>query len=206
MLSASVAAQNIYDEYKWEDRDKWQQPEKIIKHLALNKGDAVADIGSHQGYMSVKLSKVVGKEGKVFAVDVDQYQLTRLEENMTKRDISNVTTTVSESDDPKLPSNTLNAVLILDTYHEIDAYEVVLKKLHLALKTGGRLVISDPVANDRRGKARDDQTAKHELGMDFAIQEVKAAGFSVLFTKDPYIDRTAPKGDKLWIVVAEKKG
>lgn len=146
ITSLTVVAQNIYSESKWEERDKWQQVEKIIALLKLDEGSRVADIGSHQGYMTVKLSAEVGAAGKVFAVDVDQYQLDNLRTNLESRAITNVEVVKGDYDDPHLPENELDAVLILDTYHEIDDYMTVLGHIKNALKVGGLLVIAEPVS------------------------------------------------------------
>ncbi len=199
-----IQAQNIYSEYKWEERDRWQKPEKIIELLAIRAGDVVADIGCHQGYMTVKLSKELGETGLVYAVDIDNFQLSKLKENLRKREITNVRPILSLPDDPKLVANSCDAILILDTYHEIEAYKKVLLGLKNALKPSGRLVICDPVAEARRGLSREQQTARHELDMSYAVQELEEVGFRILSKKDPFLDRSEPKGDVLWAVVAVK--
>ncbi len=200
----AVVAQNIYSESKWAERDKWQQPERIIGLLKIGKGSSVADIGSHQGYMTVKLAAAVGAVGKVYAVDVDQYQLDNLKENLASREITNVEVIKGDYDNPHLPENELDAVLILDTYHEIDDYMTVLEHISKALRNGGLLVIAEPVSDERRGLPRDQQTARHEIDYKWVEEELMEAGFEIKYSKDPFIDRTEPKGDKLWAVVAQK--
>ena len=204
LLFCSVEAQNIYSEYKWAERDEWQQPEKIIDLLRVAEGSVVADIGCHQGYMTVKLSRVVGEKGKVLAVDIDTYQLSRLRENLEKRKIENVEVIEGKTDDPLLGSETCDAILILDTYHEIEDYEEVLAAAKRALRPYGRLVICDPIATANRGKDRSSQTRKHELSLKYARQEMEMAGFEIAFQQDPFIDRMDPKGDVLWAIVGVK--
>ena len=41
--------------------------------------------------------------------------------------------------------------------------------------------------------------------MSYAIADLKKAGFKVLKAEDPFVDRTKEKGDKMWMIVAEKK-
>ncbi len=202
--SFTVVGQNIYSESKWEERDTWQQAERIIALLKLQEGSKVADIGSHQGYMTVKLSAEVGADGKVYAVDVSDYQLDNLRTNLEARDITNVEVIKGDYDDPHLPENTLDAVLILDTYHEIDDYMTVLGHIKAALKAGGLLVIIEPVSEERRGLPRDEQTARHEIDYKWVEAELIEAGFEIKYTQDPFLDRTEPKGDKLWAVVSTK--
>jgi len=48
------------------------------------------------------------------------------------------------------------------------------------------------------------QEGKHELGMNFALDDLRKAGFVIVKQQDPFVDRTAEKGDKMWLIVAEK--
>lgn len=195
---------NIYTENAWKERDQWQRPEDIVKWLQLTKGSNVADIGSHEGYMTVKLASKVGVEGKVFAVDVLQNRLNLLADHLKERGIVNVITIKGDYDNPHLEPNSLNGALIIDTYHEMDNHDDMLSHIKLALKLGGRLVVCEPIATDRKTLSRSEQERKHELGMNFALQDLQKAGFKIVFKQDPYIDREKIKGDKMWIIVASK--
>ncbi|MEQ8425172.1 MAG: methyltransferase domain-containing protein, partial [Cyclobacteriaceae bacterium] len=93
---------NIYTENAWADRDKWQRADDIIEKLALGEGSSVADIGCHEGYMTLKLARTVGRSGKVFAVDVQQSRLDKLDTNLKELRLSNVTTIKGDYDNPHL--------------------------------------------------------------------------------------------------------
>lgn len=108
-------------------------------------------------------------------------------------------------DNPKLPLNMLDAVIILDTYHEMDDHDKILQHIKASLKPGGRLVICEPIAEERRTLNREDQEKKHELGMNYALDDLQKAGFSIIKKLDPYVDRSKEKGDKMWLIVAAKK-
>ncbi|MEO5975619.1 MAG: methyltransferase domain-containing protein [Chryseolinea sp.] len=207
MLSFSAFAQdqwkNVYKESAWQERDAWQKPDELIKRLNIKEGSKVADIGCNEGYMTVKLSKIVGA-GKVYAVDVNQSKLDALQDHLKARNINNVLTIKGDYDDPKLETNSLDAVIILDTYHEMDDHDKILIKVKSALKTDGRLVVCEPIAESREKLDRAQQESKHELAMNFALKDLQKAGFHILFQKDPFVDRTKIKGDKMWIIVATK--
>ncbi len=195
---------NIYSERAWVERDQWQKAEEIIGYLKLQKGSVVADVGSHEGYMTVKLAATVGKKGKVYAVDVDQGKLDKLRKRLDERSLSQAIPTKGSYDNPNLPAE-VDAVLILDAYHEMDAYEAMLGHIRKALKSGGRLVICEPIAETRQKADRKEQTRKHELAMAYALEDLHKAGFGIVFQQDPFIDREKVKGDKMWIIVAEKR-
>lgn len=208
LLSLTVQAQdpykNIYSAHAWKERDAWQKPDELIKLLKIGPGSQAADIGCHEGYMTFKLSKVVGRTGKVYAVDVEDSKVKKVQSLAAESKIQNVTAIKGDYDDPKLPLNSLDAVIILDTYHEMDDHDEILRHILRALKPGGRLLVCEPIAESRRNSKRSEQEAKHELGMSFALDDLKKAGFKISFQKDPYVDRTKEKGDKMWVVLAEK--
>jgi len=195
---------NIYTQNAWKERDQWQQADNIIGHLNLKQGDKVGDIGSHEGYMTMKLTKVVGRTGKVYAVDVQQNRLDKLNGILKDEGVTNVTTIKGDYDNPHLPLNTLAGAIIIDTYHEMDDHDDMLRHIKAALKMGGRLIICEPIATNRRNWSRAEQERRHELGMNYALEDLQKAGFKIVFKKDPYIDREKIKGDKMWLIVAEK--
>lgn len=196
---------DVYSEKTWEERDHWQRAAEIIRELAIKPGGKVADVGCHEGYMTVKLSGLVGTSGKVYAVDVNQSKLDKLNSNITSRNITNVEMIKGDYDNPKLPLNMLDAVIILDTYHEMDDHDKILQHIKAALKPGGRLVLCEPIAEERRTLNRVDQEKKHELGMNYALDDLQKAGFSIIKKQDPFVDRSKEKGDKMWLIVAAKK-
>lgn len=195
---------NVYTQSAWAERDKWQKADELIRQLTIKTGSNVADIGSHEGYMTVKLSSVVGNTGRVYAVDVEQSKLDKLKDHLLKKNITNVALIKGDDDNPKLPVNSLDAVIILDTYHEMDDHDKILLHIKSALKRGGRLVLCEPIADERRKLTREDQERKHELGMSFALEDLQKAGFTILKQQDPFVDRSKEKADKMWLIVAVK--
>ena len=209
VCSLSAAGQdqwkNIYRESAWEERDTWQRPGDIIELLKIKEGSTVADIGCHEGYMTIKLSLEVKTKGVVYAVDVEQDKLDLLKKHLADRKINNVRLVKGDYDNPKLPANSLDAAIILDTYHEMDDHNKILDHIKTALKNGGRLILCEPNAEARKKLTRSEQEKRHELGMNFALEDLKKAGFEIVLEKDPFVDRSKVKGDMMWIVVAQKK-
>jgi ubiquinone/menaquinone biosynthesis C-methylase UbiE len=201
---AQDAYKNIYSSHAWKERDKWQRADELIRLMDISSGSQVGDIGCHEGYMSFKLSKVVGSSGKVHAVDVDESVLRKIRKSVEESNVTTIEVIKGDYDDPKLPPGKLDAVIILDTYHEMDDHDRILQHVKSALKTGGKLVICEPIAEQRRKLPREDQEKKHELGMKYALEDLKKAGFKIDYQKDPFIDRTKEKGDKMWVIVGVK--
>ncbi len=204
-LSAQDQWKNVYTESAWTDRDKWQKADELIRQLNIKSGSKVADVGCHEGYMSFKLAKAVGENGIVYAVDTEQGKLDKLKSHSENRNVRNIMLIKGDYDDPKLPLNTFDAVIIVDTYHEMKDHDEILRHIFASLKTGGRLVLCEPIADERRNIERADQERKHELGIGYAIDDLKKAGFNIVKQQDPFVDRTKEKGDKMWLLVAAKK-
>ncbi|HEU5291091.1 MAG TPA: methyltransferase domain-containing protein [Cyclobacteriaceae bacterium] len=208
LISTTLFAQdpwkNVYTQNAWQERDSWQKPQELLKQLNIRDGSTVADIGCHEGYMTMKLSKVVGAKGKVFAVDIEQSKLSKLKDHLSERKIVNVELVKGDEDNPKLSGHLLDAAIILDTYHEMDDHDSILQHVKVALKPGGRLVICEPIADERKSKSRSDQEARHELSMNYVLDDLTKAGFQIIYKKETFVDRTKVKGDNMWIVVAQK--
>ena len=196
---------DVYRESAWEQRDTWQRPTEIIKKLAIGQGGKVADIGCHEGYFSLKLAKEVGDNGRVYAVDVSRDKIEKLKKHLEDKSITNVSAILGEENNPKLPTGALDAVLIVDTYHEMDAHDDILKSIRNSLKPKGRLVVCEPISAARTDLSRADQEKKHELGMNFALEDLKKAGFRILVQEESFVDRLKEKGDKMWLIVCEKQ-
>lgn len=196
---------NVYTQSGWAERDHWQRTDELIQLLKLKEGGVVADVGCHEGYMTFKLSKAVGHAGKVYAVDVEEERLEKLKKHAASQKVQNVVTVKGEYDNPKLPTGILDGIVIIDTYHEMDHHDEILRHLKNSLKKGGRLLICEPIADDRRNDSRSDQEKRHELGMRYALEDLIKAGFKIITQQDPFIDRERVKGDKMWLIVAEKQ-
>lgn len=204
LASAQDPWKNIYSQHAWAERDKWQKADELISLLKIKQGSHVADVGSHEGYMTFKLARKVGSKGVVYAVDLDQGKLDKIKQRATENNIGQIRTIKGRDDDPLLPVNALDAVLILDTYHEMDDHDDILQHIKASLKMGGRLLLCEPIADSRRSLSRTEQEQKHELALEFALDDLKKAGFEIVYQKDKYINRAKEKGDNMWVIVAEK--
>lgn len=196
---------NIYSQHAWEARDKWQKPDELMRLMKVAPGSQVADVGCHEGYMTFKLAREVGANGVVYAVDVEAGKIEKVRKRAAENNITQIKVIKGDYDDPRLPGENLDAVIILDTYHEMDDHDEILRHIRNSLKRNGRLVICEPIADSRRKLSRVEQERKHELGMGYALADLKKAGYKILYQLDNFIDRTKEKGDKMWVIVAVKE-
>ena len=130
------------------ERDQEEEPDLGLRLLKVAKGSTVGDVGAGSGYMSLRLAKIVGPQGKVYAVDVQQGMLQLLQQNATKAKVANVVPVLGAYDDPKLPAGELDLIIMVDVYHEFSQPQRMLQRMHEALKPGGRLALFEYRAED----------------------------------------------------------
>lgn len=193
-----------YTKKEWEERDTWMDLELIFEKAGLEEGMVIADIGCHEGYLTIHLAKAVGPTGKVYAEDVNSSRLETLEENLNSAHLENVTVIYGDYDDPKLPENSFDIIFIIDTYHEIYEYQKVLGHVYRSLRQDGRLVILEKLKDKVRGKSRQAQAYGHSLAPKYVKAELKEANFTVLDQVLDHGDWENNPEKQMWFVVATK--
>jgi len=201
-LSFSTYAQ--YNVDSWHSRDQWQKVPELFKALNLKPGDKVADVGCHKGYMTIHLAKKVGKTGKVYAVDLDDYKLVALDKEAKKRGLNHIKTIQGKPNDPLLPTATLDAIIMIDTYHEVAKPIKFLKKLKKALKPGGRVVIVETIRTYRKHLSRKEQLEKHNLDIGFVRFDFKKAGLNLGVSAYPFTKWKNKEEQWMWYLAGIK--
>ena len=123
------------------DRDAWQKPELIMDALGIGEGSVVADLGAGGGWFTVRLARRVGPNGLVFAQDVQRQMLEAIKRRVGREGLRNVEYVQGSFDDPRLPRGRLDAVLIVDAYHELANPIALLRNVSASLKPTGRICI-----------------------------------------------------------------
>ena len=121
------------------DRDAWQKPDLVMDALGIGERSVVADVGAGGGWFTVRLARRVGPNGIVYAQDVQQQMLDSISRRMVREGFSNVVYIRGERLDPRLPEGKLDAVLMVDTYHEFENPVALLRGALASLKPTGRV-------------------------------------------------------------------
>ena len=122
------------------DRDAWQRSEQVMDKLRIGDGSAVADLGAGAGWFTMRLANRVGPNGIVYAEDVQPQMIEAINRRTARAQLRNVKTVLGTLSDPRLPAP-VDAVLIVDAYHEMDQPVVMLANVAASLKPGGRIGI-----------------------------------------------------------------
>jgi ubiquinone/menaquinone biosynthesis C-methylase UbiE len=123
------------------EREEEENPDLAMRLIRVQRGQTVADLGAGSGYYTRRLARAVGNAGKVYAVDIQQGMLDLLQANLAREKITNVVSVLGAVDDPRLPADSVDLILLVDVYHEFGQPQTMLQRMKMALKTGGRLVL-----------------------------------------------------------------
>jgi ubiquinone/menaquinone biosynthesis C-methylase UbiE len=157
------------------ERESEESPTKAIQALDIKPGMTVCDLGAGSGYYTVRMSRLVGPTGKVYAVDIQPKMLQILERRLKSAKIDNVVPVLSSEDDPKLPPKSQDLILLVDVYHEFARPQLMLKKLREALKDDGRLVLLEFRKEDASVPIR----LEHKMSVAEVKMELEPEGFRV---------------------------
>jgi predicted methyltransferase len=186
---------------EWRQRDRWQRPAEVMDVLGVTRGAAVADVGAGDGYFTLHLARRVGPAGRVYAVDLRESELEAIRRRARQDRLAQVETVRGEPGDPRLPPDTLDAALVVNTYHEMAEHDAMLQGLWRALRPGGRLGIIDKVAEP--GQPREAYAARHAIPADLVRRDAERQGFRFVREAQGF-NRPRGGGEAWYYLVFEK--
>ena len=127
---------------KWdEDRDKWQQPEKVLDVIGIRPGMKVGEPGAGRGYYTFRLASRVGPTGKIYANDIVEKDLKHIDKRAKEEGYTNIVTIKGEVEDPLFPEGELDIVFMSYVLHDLERPVPFLKNLKASFKPGAPLAI-----------------------------------------------------------------
>ena len=163
------------------DRDLWQRPDQIMDAMGIADASIVADIGAGSGWFTIRLARRVGPRGLVYAEDVQKEMITALSRRVGREGLNNVEPVLGLNNDPRLPAK-VDAVLVVDAYHEIEDRVAMLSSLARALKPQGRIGVVD-FKLDGTGPG---PSAEERVSPDVVVKDAEKAGLR-LIRQEPFL-------------------
>ncbi len=155
------------------ERESEEHPDEALDAIGIQRGSTVADIGAGVGYFTWRLASRVGAKGIVYGEDIQQAMLDMLTKNMATRHITNVHPVLGTMEDPKLPKDSLDLVLLVDVYHEFSEPEKMLDHIRDAMKPNGRIVFLEYRAEDPAVPIKEE----HKMTVSLVRAEVQPEGY-----------------------------
>jgi SAM-dependent methyltransferase len=164
--------------FEYPDRDQKLHINRVMDILDIAPGKSVADIGAGSGWFTVRAAARVTPTGQVYAEDINPDAIDHIKSRAAKENLANIHPILGDVTDPRLPPSTVDAVLILKTYHEFENPIPLMKRIRASLKPGAKVGIID-----RNGNGTD-----HGIMPDTLEREMAQAGYHRIgkydFTKD----------------------
>jgi ubiquinone/menaquinone biosynthesis C-methylase UbiE len=123
-------------------RDFLEPRRDIVKEVGIKEGFHVLDYGCGPGSYIPAVAELVGKSGKIYALDINPLAIKMVKKIAVKKQLPNVETILSDCN-TGLPDDSIDVVLLYDTFHDLADQKAVLEELHRVLKPNGILSFND---------------------------------------------------------------
>lgn len=154
-----------------EQRTHEEMPDEVVANMGLEADDVVADIGAGTGYFAFRIAQQL-PQGKVLATDIQPEMLAIMEQRKQQTGISNVETLLGTIDNPGLPANSVDKILLVDAYHEFSHPFEMMQGIYNALKPGGKLFLIEYRAEDDSVPIR----PLHKMSVEQVVREMDVFG------------------------------
>jgi 2-polyprenyl-3-methyl-5-hydroxy-6-metoxy-1,4-benzoquinol methylase len=156
------------------DRDAYQRPDQIMDALQIGENSVVADLGAGGGWFTVRLARRT-LNGRVYAEDVQQEMIQAIERRVQREGLDKIVTMLlGTQTDAKIPEP-LDAVLIVDTYHEMEQPVTLLRNVAKSLKPNGTIGI----VNYKKDGGGPGPPMEERVDPERVIRDARAAGLEL---------------------------
>ena len=100
--------------------ERWLTDEGIrfLRDIGLKEGQIVLDFGSGIGYYTIPAARIVGENGRIYAIDKEKDVIDRLMEKARKMNLNNIKPMIADRIDRKLRNEFFDVVLLYDVLHD----------------------------------------------------------------------------------------
>ncbi|MBT8044354.1 MAG: class I SAM-dependent methyltransferase [Verrucomicrobiae bacterium] len=160
------------------ERDQEEATSQAVIGLELKPDAVVADIGSGSGYYTFRIARLV-PEGKVIGVDIQPEMVAFLGQKAARLGVENVEAHLGKVDSVQLSAASVDAVILVDAYHEFSHPNEMMQSIMHALKPGGRVYLLEYRAEDPKVPIK----PLHKMTEAQAVKEMQAVGLRHLRTE-----------------------
>ena len=166
------------------EREREERCSLMLANLGIRKGMTICDMGCGNGFHSLAMAKMTGKNGLILGVDVQPEMLGFLRERMESDGIENVVPILGSFHNPHLPPNSVDLVLMVDVYHEFSHPKEMLASIRKSLKPDGLVVLVEYREEDPKVPIK----PLHKMSKKQINKELNANGFTLVkeFDKLPW--------------------
>jgi len=149
-------------------------PGPILEKIGLRAGQTFADIGAGPGFFALPAAEIVGPQGRVFGLDVNEVMLVELRKNAARKKLSNIEICLIPEEGGGLPAGT-DFYFLANVFHEIDDRTAYLRDLRKRMSERSRLVIIDFL----KKKTKHGPPLPHRIPLQVLRELLAESGFAV---------------------------
>lgn len=126
------------------------EPKANILQMGVREGMKIGDFGVGSGHYALAAAGIVGRDGKVYAIDVQEDLLHHVRDVAMRAGRTNIDTIWGDIEKPggtKLRDGALDAVILSNILFQLDHPEKALLEARRTLKPGGKLLVIDWAAS-----------------------------------------------------------
>jgi SAM-dependent methyltransferase len=163
--------------FDYPDRAQKLHIDQVMDMLGIQPGKSVADVGAGSGWFTVLAARRVTNTSRVYAVDINPEAAAYIDKRVKSEKLANVTVILGTPDNPKLPANSVDAILLLKVYHEVAKPIDLMRNVRSSLRPGARVGIID----------RNGNGDNHGVSKAVVIQEMGVAGYRLAGEHDELV-------------------
>ena len=164
---------------EWLTRDNREQEERcslMLANLGVKRGMAICDMGCGNGFHTLQLAQMTGREGHVYGVDIQPEMLKMLNDRADAQGIRNISPVLGTFTDPRLPKGKIDMILLVDVYHEFSHPEQMLAAMRAALAPEGVCVLVEFRSEDPKVPIK----PEHKMSKEQILKEWPPNGFKLV--------------------------
>jgi SAM-dependent methyltransferase len=166
-----------YQGMSWLERDEREKEENtstLLANMNISKTDDIADIGAGSGYHVFKMADMV-TAGTIYAVDIQDEMLAAMRDKKLEGKITNVALVKGSEKSANLEPNSVDKVLIVDVYHEMNFPYEMMASIKKAMRADAKLYLIEYRGEDPNVPIKE----LHKMTEAQAVKEMKALGLEL---------------------------
>jgi ubiquinone/menaquinone biosynthesis C-methylase UbiE len=138
-----------------------KNPYRSLEAAELKPGQKVMEVGCGPGFFTIPAAKIVGEKGLIYAIDVNQHAIKRVEEKMRKYGVGNIKPILGNAANSGLQDSSIDLAFIFGLRYIAGGLSNLISEMYRILRSGGILSFEKTTGSD-----------------DKLVKEVERAGFA----------------------------
>jgi ubiquinone/menaquinone biosynthesis C-methylase UbiE len=166
-------------------RRLFENPEKIVEPY-VKSGMTVLEIGPGMGFFTLPMARMVGDQGKIICVDIQDKMLESLNRRAKRASLADrIVTRLATSDSLNISdfAGQVDSVILIAVVHEVPDQKKLFEQIHQAMKPDALMLISEPKGHVTAESFEKMLKITKSLGFGEVSRPVIKGGISVVLKK-----------------------